>query len=128
MNNFLLLSAIYLFAPQLAAAEDDEELRCNLMEKMPEVTIGEIRKLPYVDIYEIQCNGVNAFYTDAKGDVALFGKLMELQTRPHLSDLCEQELMVVQIFQLPPDKAFVKLKRSGERKLTVYSDASSLSD
>ena len=82
MKNFLLLSAIYLFTPQLAAAEDFEELRRNLTEKMPQVTIGEIRKLPYVDLYEIQCNGVNVFYTDAKGEVALFGNLMELPTSP----------------------------------------------
>lgn len=84
MKNFLLLSAIYLFSPQLAAGEDHEELRSNLMEKMPQFTIGEIRKLPYVDLYEIQCNGINVFYTDAKGEVALSGNLMELQTRTHL--------------------------------------------
>ncbi|MBC8007792.1 MAG: DsbC family protein [Prolixibacteraceae bacterium] len=122
MKNVLLLSAIYLFAPQLAAAEDYEELRRNLTEKMPQVTIGEIRKLPYADLYEIQGNGVNIFYTDAKGEVALFGNLMELQTRANLSEQRKQELMVVDFSQLPLDKAIVKVKGSGARKLAVFSD------
>lgn len=125
MNNFLLLSAIYLFTPQLAAAEDYEELRRNLTEKMPQVTIGEIRKLPYADLYEIQGNGVNVFYTDAKGEVALFGNLMELQTRADLSEQRKQELMVVDFSQLPLDKAIVKVKGSGARKLAVFSDPES---
>ena len=122
MKNFLLLSAIYLFTPQLAAAEDYEELRRNLTEKIPQVTIGEIRKLPYADLYEIQGNGVNVFYTDAKGEVALFGNLMELQTRANLSEQRKQELMVVDFSQLPLDKAIVKVKGSGVRKLAVFSD------
>ena len=71
MKNFLLLSAIYLFAPQLAAAEDFDELRRNLAEKLPEAAIGTIRKLPYADLYEVQGNGVNVFYTNALGEVAL---------------------------------------------------------
>lgn len=122
MKNFLLLSAIYLFAPQIAAAGDFDELRRSLAEKMPQVTIGEIRKLPYADLYEVQGNGVNVFYTDARGEVALFGNLMDLQTRVSLSEQRKQELMVVDFSALPLDKAIVTVKGSGARKLAVFSD------
>ena len=61
MRNFLLLSAIYLFSPQLCMAENAADFRRALTAKMPEVTIGEIRKLPYADLYEIQANGTNVF-------------------------------------------------------------------
>ncbi len=122
MKKFLLLSAIYLFAPQVARAEDFEELRRNLSEKMPQVTIGEIRKLPYADLYEVQGNGVNVFYTDAKGEVALFGTLTDLKTRANLSEQRKQELMVVDFSALPLDKAIVTVKGSGARKLAVFSD------
>lgn len=73
MKNFLFLSAIYLFAPQLSNAGNFDDLRRTLTAKMPEVVIGDIRKLPYADLYEIQANDVNVFYADSKGDVALFG-------------------------------------------------------
>lgn len=73
MRNFLFLSAIYLFAPQLSTAGNFDDLRRTLTLKMPEVVIGDIRKLPYADLYEIQANDVNVFYADSKGDVALFG-------------------------------------------------------
>ena len=73
MRNFLFLSAIYLFAPQLSTAGNFDDLRRTLTSKMPEIVIGDIRKLPYADLYEIQANDVNVFYTDSKGEVALFG-------------------------------------------------------
>lgn len=122
MKNFLLLSALYLFASQPAVAGDFDELRRKLVEKMPALTIGEIRKLPYADLYEIQANGVNVFYTDAGGEVALFGSLMDLQTQTNLSEKRKQELMVVDFSALPLDKAIVTVKGSGLRKLAVFSD------
>lgn len=122
MRNFLLLSAIYLFAPQLALAEDFEDLRRELAARMPDVAIGAIRKLPYADLYEIQGNGVNVFYTDAKGEIALFGNLVNLHTRASLSEERKQELMVVDFSQLPMDKAIVNVKGSGARRIAVFSD------
>ena len=101
MKNFLLLSAIYLFSPQLSTAENVVDLRRALIAKMPQVAIGEIRKLPYVDLYEVQADGVNVFYADSKAEVALFGNLVNLQTRAHLSEQRKQELMVVYFSALP---------------------------
>lgn len=122
MKNFLFLSAIYLFASQSAAAGEFEELRRTLTERMPQVTIGEIRKLPYADLYEVQGNGMNVFYTDAKGEIGLFGTLTDLQTRANLSEQRKQELMVVDFSALPLDKAIVTVKGSGARRLAVFSD------
>jgi hypothetical protein len=93
MKNFLLLSAIYLFSPQLSPAQGVDDLRRALAAKMPEVAIGEIRKLPYADLYEIEANGVNVFYSNSKGEVALIGNRVNLQTRASLSDQPKQALM-----------------------------------
>ena len=101
MKNFLLLSAIYLFSPQLATAENASGLRRALIAKMPQVAIGEIRKLPYIDLYEIQADGVNVFYVDSKAEVALFGNLINLQTRAHLNEQRKRELMVMYFSALP---------------------------
>jgi thiol:disulfide interchange protein DsbC len=114
MKNFLLLSAIYLFSPRLSAAEDVADLRRALTAKMPQVAIGEIRKLPYVDLYEIQANGVNVFYADSKGEVALFGNLVNLQTRARLSEQRKQELMVVYFSALPRAQIESRLNTGGK--------------
>ena len=96
MRSFLMLSAIYLFAPQLAGAGEGEfeDIRRALGAKMPEVTLGDIRKLPYADLYEVQANGIDVFYADSKGEVALFGNLVDLQTRANLSEQRKQELLI----------------------------------
>jgi len=104
MRDFLLLSAIYLFSPQLSTAEDVDDLRHALTAKMPEVAIGAIRKLPYADLYEIQANGVNVFYVDSTGEVALFGNLVNRQIPASLSEQRKQELMVVYFSALPRAK------------------------
>ena len=114
MKNFLLLSAIYLFSPRLSTAEDAADLRRALTAKTPQVAIGEIRKLPYVDLYEIQANGVNVFYADSKGEVVLFGNLVKLQTRARLSDQRKQELMVVYFSALPRVQIESRLNASGK--------------
>jgi hypothetical protein len=101
MKNFLLLSAIYLFSPQLSSAEDVDDLRRALTANMPEVAIGAIRKLPHADLYEIQANGVNVFYADSNGEVAVFGNLVNLQARASLSEQRKQELMAVYFSALP---------------------------
>lgn len=122
MKNFLLLSAFYLISPLIATAGEFDPLRGTLAEKMPQVTIGDIRKLPYADLYEVQGNGVNVFYTDAEGKVAFFGNLVDLQTQVNLSEQRKQELMVVDFSALPLDKAVVTVKGNGGRKLAVFSD------
>lgn len=111
-----------VFAGEGFASGEFAELRKALAGRMPDVSIGAIRKLPYADLYEIQGNGVNIFYTDASGEVALFGNLVNLATRQSLSEQRKQELMVVDFSDLPLDKAIVKVKGNGSRKLAVFSD------
>ena len=54
MEEFLSMSAIYLFAAGCAGTEDPEELRRALRERMPDVAIGEIRKLPESNMYQVR--------------------------------------------------------------------------
>lgn len=118
----VIMSAALLLAAFNAAAEEFAELRQELSARMPELAIGEIRKLPFGDLYEIQANGNNVFYTDGKGEIGLFGNLVDLRSRNNLTEARKQELMVVDFAQLPLDKAIVKVKGTGARKLAVFSD------
>lgn len=106
----------------LSVFADEKELRDAVTTALPGAKIGPITKLPYGDLYEVIINGVNVLYTDSKGQVGLFGNLVELKTRKNLTELRREELMVVDFSMLPLDKAIVKVKGNGSRKLAVFTD------
>jgi thiol:disulfide interchange protein DsbC len=116
----MLVTGAALVAPA-AAADDFAALRASLQASMPDVRIGEIRKTPW-GMYEVVGNGLNVFYTDAKGEVALFGRAIELKTRTDLSQLRVAELRKIDFSKLPLDKAIVRIKGKGTRKLALFAD------
>jgi thiol:disulfide interchange protein DsbC len=122
MKRLLLLSAVLVLLWQSARAEEFADLRRNLGERLPSLTIGAVRKLPGMDVYEIQANGMNVFYTDALGDTGFFGDLVDLKTRANLTAQRKEALSRADFSQLPLEKAIVKVKGSGERKVAVFSD------
>lgn len=116
----LCVFAVLLGAPA-ARAEDLSALREAVQKSMPELRIGEIRSTPW-GMYEVVANGINVFYTDAKGEVALFGRAIELRTRADLSLRRIAELRKVDFAKLPLDKAIVRVYGAGTRKLAVFAD------
>jgi thiol:disulfide interchange protein DsbC len=104
-----------------ATADEFDGLRAALQKTLPDVQIGEIRKTSW-GMYEVVANGINVFYTDAAGDVAVFGRAIELKTRTDLSQQRVAELRRVDFSQLPLDKAIVRVKGAGERKLALFAD------
>ena len=113
-----LLAALLCF-PVFA---DEANVREAVTAALPGTKIGAITKLPYGDLYEVIINGVNVLYTDSKGQVGMFGNLVELKTRKNLTELRREELLVVDFTKLPLDKAIVKVKGNGSRKLAVFTD------
>ena len=118
------LVALSLFAAfsSAHAAVDIEKMRKQLTERMPGTKIGAITKAPYVGLYEVIANGFNVFYTDEHANIAIIGKLIDLKTGKDIAQARSQELMRVDFAALPMDKAIVKVKGDGSRKLAVFSD------
>ncbi len=112
--------------PNLAAAADlpadTTQLRSALGKRLPGVRIGEIRPLPYNDLYEVVANGFNVFYTNSKGDIALMGELIDFSTGRNLSRERVAQLRTIDFATLPLDKAIVKVKGNGSRRLALFSD------
>ncbi|MBC7804468.1 MAG: DsbC family protein [Candidatus Parcubacteria bacterium] len=104
-----------------ALADEVSELRARLQANMPDVRLGEIRRMPW-GLYEVVANGFSVFYADAKGEVGFFGRAIELKTKSDLSQLRLAELRRVDFSQLPLDKAILKVKGKGTRKLAVFAD------
>jgi len=112
------------FAAALGAAHatDTDALRKTLTERMPGMTIGAITRLPQADLYEVVVNGLNIFYTDAKGEVGFFGRMVNLKTHENITEQRSREVAHVDFASLPLDKAIVRIKGDGSRKLAVFSD------
>ena len=105
-----------------AHADDTAKLKQTLEKNLPNVKIGAIKKLPYTALYQVVGNGINVFYTDASGNVAFFGKMVDLKNKVNLTDEESQKLRTVDFASLPFKDAFVRVKGNGKRKLAIFSD------
>ena len=105
-----------------AAHADEAAIRKSLTEKMRGATIGAITKTPYAGLYEVVANGINVFYTDDKGEIAVIGKLIDLKAGKDIAEERMAQLRTVDFAALPFDKAIVRVKGNGSRKLAVFSD------
>lgn len=109
-----------LIAP--AALADTEAVKKAIAGKMPDVQIRSVSKSPYAGLYEVVANGFTVFYTDEKAEIGIFNTMIDLRTRKNLIEARAQELMKVDVSRLPLDKAIVKVRGDGSRKLYVFSD------
>lgn len=118
----MLITAVLVGAAALTMAADHAELRKALATKMPGVRIGDIRPTPFPGLYEVVANGLNVFYTDERGEIALMGEMIRLSERRNLTKERLAQLHTVDFATLPLDKAIVKVKGSGARKMALFSD------
>lgn len=117
-----LAAALMAAGAPAVAGEIEDQLRATLEQRLPGIKVESIAKLPRLDLYEVVSNGNRIFYTDARGEFALLGNLVDLQTRVNLTQQRQEELNVVDFSALPLDKAIVKVKGDGSRKMAVFSD------
>lgn len=115
-------AALAVPAAFAGAGGEHAELRRMLSQRMPGVRIGDIRPLPFGGLYEVVANGLNVFYTNARGDVALMGEMIELGSGRNLTRERLARLHTVDFDQLPLDKAIVKVKGDGSRRMALFSD------
>lgn len=123
-NAFLAATAalMTLLTEPALAADDHAALRSALTKHMPGVRIGDIRPSPVPGLYEVVANGLNVFYTNAQGGIALMGEMIELGARRNLTKDRVAQLHTVDFSALPLDKAIVKVKGNGSRRVALFSD------
>ncbi len=103
-------------------ADDHSSLRQTLAERMPQFALGTIQRIEGTEFLEVQANGHDVFYTNREGSVAFFGTLVDLKSRANLTEQRKQDLLWVDFAALPLDKAIVKVKGNGARKMAVFTD------
>lgn len=106
----------------LSAVADAELIHKSVTERMPNAEVRSVIPTVVQGLYEVVVNGTNVFYVDAKGETAIFGKMIDMRTRTDLTEKRAQELTVVDFAGLPLEKAIVQKKGDGSRKLAVFAD------
>lgn len=124
----LILSAVLAAASLFviaapSAADEYAALRETLRQRLPDgARIGQIRPSPQAGLLEVVVNERELIYVDSRGDLGFVGRIVDLRTRTNLTQNRLLELRKVEFSKLPLDKAIVKVKGNGARKVAVFSD------
>jgi thiol:disulfide interchange protein DsbC len=117
------LAVFALAAPLAALAADLEQLRAKVQSQLTgEHRVTGVSATPYAGVFEVVINGNELGYTNAGGEIFIAGALFDLKTNTNVSERRLAELRKVDFARLPLDKAIVKVKGNGKRRLAVFSD------
>jgi thiol:disulfide interchange protein DsbC len=103
------------------AQEEDQVLRV-LHDRIPETAIKEVHKLPGVDLFEVVAADGSVFYVDRLAQFAAVGEVFDLRSRTNLTQMRRVEQLRTDFSKLPLQRAIVRKKGSGARKVAVFSD------
>lgn len=117
-----IIFSLSMLTVALGAHAGEQEIRKTISESAPEMKIVSITKTPYAGLYQVVANGFNIFYADEKGEVGFFGNVVDLKNRQNLTQQEKDRITVVDFSTLPLDKAIVRVKGKGTRKLALFSD------
>lgn len=101
---------------------DEAAIRKSLAERSPEVQVTSVTKASFGGLYQVVVNGYNIFYTDETGEIGFFGNIVNFKTRENISQQDKDRVNVVDFSKLPLDKAIVRVKGTGARKMAIFTD------
>jgi thiol:disulfide interchange protein DsbC len=115
----LLLSTALFSAPLLA---QEAQIRKNLPARLPGFpAIDRVIKTPIPGLYEVNV-GTEVYYTDARGDHLIQGRILATKTRIDLTAQRIDKLSAVPFDALPLADALVWKQGNGSRRLAVFAD------
>ena len=104
-----------------ALAPEAARLKKTLEDKFPGAEVRGIAKTAYFGLYEVLLDD-RIVYTDTRGKYLLVGAIYDSDSKTNLTEERQRELNRVAVADLPLDKAIVKVKGNGARKLVVFAD------
>lgn len=104
-----------------ALAPEAARLKKTLEDKFPGAEVRGIAKTAYFGLYEVLLDD-RIVYTDTRAKYLLVGAIYDSDSKTNLTEERQRELNRVVVADLPLDKAIVKVKGNGARKLVVFSD------
>jgi thiol:disulfide interchange protein DsbC len=119
---YRIASTLLMLAMAHCANAGEAEIRKTIAESAPQIKIVTITKSPYAGLYQVVTEGFNIFYTDEKGEISFFGNMVDLKNKVNLTLQEKEKITVVDVSKLPLDKAIIRVKGNGSRKLVLFSD------
>jgi thiol:disulfide interchange protein DsbC len=113
--------AACMLVPSMLLA-DEATVREALEKRFSDARITSVKRMDVGPWYEVVVNGQNIVYTDESGRYGIFGNLVDFETNKSLTEARREELSFVDFARLPLEKAIVKVKGDGSRKVAVFSD------
>ncbi len=127
----LLLGALVaLLAGPLASAQnaplppmtaDALAVKKLVDQKFPGVAIRTVVKAPHLGLYEVVLED-QIFYVDPKVNVAVFGSIVDPNTKTNVTQARMRELNKVNLAELPLEWSFKRVLGKGERTVYLFSD------
>ena len=113
-------------SPKPAALTPAEADLKKVIEERLKLTVDEITPLPVAGLYEVRV-GSKLIYTDAKGDYAFTGNLIDLRARVNLTaerqdEIEENSLPKLKFADLPLASAIKIVKGNGKGQIAVFED------
>jgi thiol:disulfide interchange protein DsbC len=106
-----------------AVQAQDAIIRKTLAERVPQLkAIDEINKTAIPGLFEIRVNGIDIYYTDAKGNYLVQGNLIDTKEKRNLTEERVAKLTAIKFEALPLKDAFTIVRGNGSRKLAVFED------
>jgi thiol:disulfide interchange protein DsbC len=119
LATLLILGTLLLSTPLLA---QEAQIRKNLPARLPGFpAIDRVIKTPITGLYEVNV-GTEVYYTDAKGDHLIQGRILATKTRIDLTAQRIEKLSAVPFDALPLADALVWKQGNGSRRLAVFAD------
>ena len=101
---------------------DENSLIQIIKKTYPELTVKNIEKINFNDLYEVYI-GNQIIYTNDNFDFLIVeGRVVDPKTRNDLTELRLDELSRVNFSDLPLSDAIKVVKGNGERKIAIFSD------
>lgn len=123
-KNFLALLTLSVSAMAFAQGLSIEsQIQKRLQERIPEIgRIDEVRKTTMPGLFEVQVDGTELFYADAKGDFLIRGELFDTKKRANLTQQRSNALTAIDWKDLPLKDAFVIRKGKGQQQMAIFED------
>lgn len=117
----LLISAS-LVACNKSETKSVDQIKTDLVKQVPGLTkIDQVNPTKIDGLYEVVV-GRKIFYVSTDGKYAMFGNLVDLDSKQSVTEQRTQELSKIDFNKLPLDLAVKQVNGDGSRKIAVFTD------
>ncbi|CAH2809947.1 MAG: Thiol:disulfide interchange protein DsbC [uncultured Caballeronia sp.] len=113
------LAAVFGIGIAAQADQTADKIKATLQSRIGDADIKSVEKSPVPGLYEVNL-GAQIVYTDATGNYLLMDDLVD--TRTNLAEARLVETNKIDFAKLPFENAVKVVKRTGGRKIAVFSD------